>query len=1160
MQPMALCVLATFPLCASSLTQTPVVPNAGFEEGAAGAPQAWRLSEGVGGWDEGGRESARCVSVTGTGEDSNFWRTDELQFAPGQTYRVSAWIRTAPGTSGGCIITGPTFANRDYNVGEQWERRAFVFRTPDAAGPAYVRFGQWMVRGQVFFDDVGLVPVQPLNRRTQGVELGDGETIDDGRYSARLRFGYEGSNYSRCLYRAEAGFNSNRWTLGGGASVVYRHRIEGYAQESASCRIRSGHYQSGALIAEASEDAEDWTEIGRLQEVGQIEATVPDALLPADEVYIRFRCAPDDEGNGSLQVHGYEYMAALDGDPPDAGGATIFVELRQPSDRWEVVSLGDLLPGGDNRVELLAKGTGQPVSGTLTVAVTPQTGEGRTYSEGFSVSADGSESLAVTYEVLDTGAHSIAVAAREERGGDRLFEAQAEFSVAELYASDFGYLISEDDAAALWWAEGPYKISRERPAPQQKGPRLLLEAARNEYEPVQLVIRPQRDLRGLTAQVSDLSGPGNASMAADAMRIDRVEYVNVRVPTDSEGCEGWWPDPLPPVDGPFDAKAGRNHPLWITVHVPKDARAGRYDGTVSLNAEGWKAEVPLALRVFDFALPDETHLQSGFGLSSGSVRQYHNLETDEELRQVFDLYLQNFAAHRISPYDPMQLDPITVEWTGMPWTGGEVDREEKASGQASIKVEDANDTATIDVHTTDLMPVDPQIAYVFRWACKTALDGQDYLVTLQTYDANEQWLSGRNIDLAATGTGEWTTEERSLAGRFTPEARYARLVLRPVPWTEDGQHTGTAWFDDIALQRADGGPDLIPNPGFENLDQQGDVRVDFSAFDQAAQRAFDELHMNSFRLRIEGMGGGTFHSRHYGRIGPYMQGTPEYERLMTKYLHTLEEHLAAKGWLDKAYIYWFDEPTAQDYDFVTEGMELLERCGPRLRRMLTEEPTPPLFGAVDVWCPVVPNMDPTVCAQRQEKGEQIWWYVCTGPKAPFTTLFIDHNAIEMRMWVWMTWKWNIQGILIWATNYWTSPLVYHEGVPQNPWEDPMSYQSGYGLPVGHVGYWGNGDGRFVYPPNGNVGEDKTKHLEGPVNCIRWEMLRDGIEDYEYLHLLRDLVAKAGIRRRAVRQADLLLIPEEIIADKTDFTRDPQPLLEHRRKVAEAIEQLQDGKG
>ena len=180
------------------------VPNPGFEDGAQGSPGGWRLTEGAGAWETNGHETAQCVSVTGTGEDSNSWQTEELAFAPGETYQVSVWMRTAPGTSGGCIVTGPSFANRDYQAGEQWERKAFVFRTPDTVGGGYLRFGQWMVRGKVFFDDVQLVPVQPLNTRVDGIELGDGERIARGRYQARLRFGYEGSNYSPCLQHSQA--------------------------------------------------------------------------------------------------------------------------------------------------------------------------------------------------------------------------------------------------------------------------------------------------------------------------------------------------------------------------------------------------------------------------------------------------------------------------------------------------------------------------------------------------------------------------------------------------------------------------------------------------------------------------------------------------------------------------------------------------------------------------------------------------------------------------------------------------------------------------------------------------------------------------------------------------------------------------------------------
>ena len=37
--------------------------------------------------------------------------------------------------------------------------------------------------------------------------------------------------------------------------------------------------------------------------------------------------------------------------------------------------------------------------------------------------------------------------------------------------------------------------------------------------------------------------------------------------------------------------------------------------------------------------------------------------------------------------------------------------------------------------------------------------------------------------------------------------------------------------------------------------------------------------------------------------------------------------------------------------------------------------------------------------------------------------------------------------------------------------------------------------------------NRPETIEPPVSSIRWEMLREGIEDYEYLVLLRELIAK-----------------------------------------------------
>ena len=336
--------------------------------------------------------------------------------------------------------------------------------------------------------------------------------------------------------------------------------------------------------------------------------------------------------------------------------------------------------------------------------------------------------------------------------------------------------------------------------------------------------------------------------------------------------------------------------------------------------------------------------------------------------------------------------------------------------------------------------------------------------------------------------------------------------------------------------------------------------VDFSKFDHAAERWLGKGGFNSFVLPLHGMGGGTFHSRHLGNIAGYQEGTPEHARLFKDYLGQIETHLKQRGWIDRAFTYWFDEPDPKDYEFVVAGMKRLKDAAPGIKRMLTEQPEKELIGHVDIWCALTPEWTPERVRERQHAGEEVWWYICTGPKAPYVTEFIDHPGTELRLWPWQSWQYGVNGILIWATIYWNSPVAYPPPVLQNPWKDPMSWVSGYGTPVGTRNPWGNGDGRFLYPPRRDPNASNEPCLDGPVSSIRWENLRDGMEDYEYFWLLKQRMERAQADRKnsLVNEARKLLeVPENVSRDLTHFTVDPRKILEHRARIAEMIERLSD---
>jgi len=335
---------------------------------------------------------------------------------------------------------------------------------------------------------------------------------------------------------------------------------------------------------------------------------------------------------------------------------------------------------------------------------------------------------------------------------------------------------------------------------------------------------------------------------------------------------------------------------------------------------------------------------------------------------------------------------------------------------------------------------------------------------------------------------------------------------------------------------------------------------DWSAWDKAIERAIDQYNFNSFRLRIPGLGGGSFHSRHEPKLLGFTEDTPHYKAAFNTYCRELAEHLREKGWLDEAFIYWFDEPAPKDYDFVMNGFHKLKQAAPDINRMLTEQVEPALIGGPNIWCPVSRNYKHEPAEQRRRHGEKFWWYVCTGPKAPYCTLFIDHPGTELRVWLWQTWKRKINGILVWQTNYWTSSAAYPDREnPQNPYEDPMGWRSGYSTPKGEKRPWGNGDGRFIYPPEAAADAHPVEPvLDGPVDSIRWEMLRDGIEDYEYLvilqRLLKDKKDKLTVQQQK-KFAVLLEVPESITKDMTTFTKDPAPIKARRDKIARAIAEL-----
>jgi len=809
-----MCVILTLPLC--SLRAEPVsVINPSFEAGEQ-APEGWTPRGGTR-WARGDApEGARYVSVTGA--DGGQWSSSPVAFEPGATYELRARYRYRPeGTAGGaCAVVGPEFAIRVLPLaaidGAPWQELRMRFAAPRTAEVAEraLTLGQWQLQGAIDYDALELHRVKLAHLSREGVVLGEGESIagEVYRFVAPLQ---EQRTISRPLAGYSADFHDNRWRFSSTDDyVVYRQELPGRRQLRAMVRPTVWFHEKSSLklAVEASVDGAKYRLLGT---VGQQDATagldVPADMLPAESVWIRLRCDATDTGESLFfQCTGYEYEATLDASGPDGMGATSFIALLGEDEGLEVEPEATD-PSSDAFSVRVSNDREVGMEITPTLEVTADGGEAASFTApAQSLAAGESARLVIPYETPRPGHYSL----RLMLGPGLQTRLSAERTVCVLNARNYGArLASPDPDVALWWASSGWKVSRERPAPTAQADGVRVAVARNETEGAQLVLRPQRALSGLTAVVGELRTEAGEAMPASAVELLKVEYVDVEQVSDELGCTGKWPDPLPPLSGPMDLPAGLNQPLWVNVRPPGDAHPGLYHGVVTLRADRFEARVPLEVRVYGFALPDYTTCRSLLGWSPANVMRYHNLKTEADRRLVLEKYLQSFADHRISPYNPAPLDGFTYRWqAGGLWEGGKVVAEGAHAGEHCLRVDDSSTTSAPQVAYRDELSLSGKPLRLRVWY-RTA-DEQPALALLSFYDAAGQHVSGRNHHVDLAGSTQWRLCEAT-SGSPPDGAVTAKLSLLGCQWTPEGEKTGTVWVDDISLWDTGTGQELVVN-------------------------------------------------------------------------------------------------------------------------------------------------------------------------------------------------------------------------------------------------------------------------------------------------------------------------------------------------------------
>ena len=246
------------------------------------------------------------------------------------------------------------------------------------------------------------------------------------------------------------------------------------------------------------------------------------------------------------------------------------------------------------------------------------------------------------------------------------------------------------------------------------------------------------------------------------------------------------------------------------------------------------------------------------------------------------------------------------------------------------------------------------------------------------------------------------------------------------------------------------------------------------------------------------------------------------KEFLPHFLPALVAHLRERGWLTKTVFHICDEPSNHNVMPWREASDFVHRCAPELRRLDAIE-TPHCLDRLEIWIPKLDHLATwrEAYEDAQRRGHELWFYtVGIFQKGSLPNKTADVPLIESRLLHWLNYRFGLKGYLHWGFNAWTD----------DPIRDPGRHR---------------GDGWHVYPKPG-----------GLINSLRWEQMRNGLQDYECLWLLENKVAQLRARCSS-RVAQLIDPPRrgreiaaQAVAGYHQFTRDPAVLYAARRQAIE----------
>ncbi len=319
--------------------------------------------------------------------------------------------------------------------------------------------------------------------------------------------------------------------------------------------------------------------------------------------------------------------------------------------------------------------------------------------------------------------------------------------------------------------------------------------------------------------------------------------------------------------------------------------------------------------------------------------------------------------------------------------------------------------------------------------------------------------------------------------------------------------------------------------------EDGVLMVDFTEFDRVkkacdqAGKPFDLIYLlnmmpHDTQARIAQFEK-DFPKRHERREGNKSLNS----RYLEEVLVLFKKHLDKKGWTKSVYLKIGDEPRDAKWWYETLSQAAkgsgLQYCTAHGSADLTN--VDPNWS--DIWQPIYGSYDPAVMEKIRKAGKKISFYNCGPP--PQTGL--RAGASQWRSYLWQAAKYDIDIVCWWGVQCWN--YYARNGV----WNWQSDFDS------------------IVYPEHPKKDPFREKNVQYDryiIDSIRWEIIRDGMEDAWYVNELRreiDNAKKAGKTSEAAKAENVLdSVWENVFPTKNHYKPDYEVILDSRDKIADAI--------